>query len=145
MKVRQDRVERYGSQRCCVASYCQGDEEQLAPGETLFVNAALMGSKGLTQYPWLVDIELERHLGDGSSTDGNSTQDSVTMPDDDHKTQQRKYGVALNVGGKGMRAKLDLNDDSKKELSKKSVKDFFNSLETEYEYTNYGHGIKSLL
>ncbi|RYC96862.1 hypothetical protein BFJ63_vAg29 [Fusarium oxysporum f. sp. narcissi] len=117
MKVRQDRLERYGSQRCCVASYCQGDEEQLAPGETLFVNAALMGSKGLTQYPWLVDIELERHLGDGSSTDGNSTQDYVTMPDDDHKTQQRKYGVALNVGGKGMRAKLDLNDDSKKELS----------------------------
>ncbi|KAJ9422350.1 Metallo-dependent phosphatase-like protein [Fusarium oxysporum] len=117
VEIRQDRLERYGSQRCCVASYCQGDEEQLAPGETLFVNAALMGSKGLTQYPWLVDIELERPLGDGSSTDGNSTQDSVTTPDDDHKTQQRKYGVALNVGGKGMRAKLDLNDDSKKELS----------------------------
>uniref|UniRef100_A0A0D2Y298 Uncharacterized protein n=1 Tax=Fusarium oxysporum (strain Fo5176) TaxID=660025 RepID=A0A0D2Y298_FUSOF len=78
------------------------------------VTARAMKSNWLPGRPY---IELERPLGDGSSTDGNSTQDSVTTPDDDHKTQQRKYGVALNVGGKGMRAKLDLNDDSKKELS----------------------------
>ncbi|KAF5574399.1 metallophosphoesterase domain-containing protein [Fusarium pseudoanthophilum] len=58
-KAREERLQRYESQRCCVASYCQGDEEQLAPGETLFVNAALMGSKGLTQYPWLVEIDLD--------------------------------------------------------------------------------------
>ncbi|VZI08788.1 unnamed protein product [Fusarium fujikuroi] len=82
-KARQDRLERYDSQRCCVASYCQGDEEQLALGETLFINAALMGSKGLTQYPWLVEIELERHLSDGNSTHINSTQGSIIMPEVD--------------------------------------------------------------
>ncbi|KAF5596208.1 metallophosphoesterase domain-containing protein [Fusarium pseudocircinatum] len=29
-KARKERLQRYESQRCCVASYCQGDEEQLA-------------------------------------------------------------------------------------------------------------------
>ncbi|KAI1057463.1 hypothetical protein LB505_008985 [Fusarium chuoi] len=95
-KARQDRLERYESQRCCVASYCQGDEEQLAPGETLFINAALMGSNGLTQYPWLVEIELERHLSDGNSTHINSTQGSITMPEADQKTQKQKVSVAFD-------------------------------------------------
>ncbi|KAI1032903.1 hypothetical protein LB504_006551 [Fusarium proliferatum] len=95
-KARQDRLERYESQRCCVASYCQGDEEQLAPGETLFINAALMGSNGLTQYPWLVEIELERHLSDGNSTHINSTQGSITMPEADQKTQKQKVSVTFD-------------------------------------------------
>ncbi|KAF5568147.1 metallophosphoesterase domain-containing protein [Fusarium napiforme] len=58
-KAREGRLQRYESQRCCVASYCQSDEERLAPEETLFVNAALMGSKGLTQYPWIIEIDLD--------------------------------------------------------------------------------------
>ncbi|TVY66278.1 Metallophosphoesterase domain-containing protein 1 [Fusarium oxysporum f. sp. cubense] len=107
IKARQDRVEGYGSQRCCVASYCQGDEEQLVPGETLFVNAALMGSEGLTQYPWLVNIELERHLGDENPSDGNSTQDSVAMVEGDHKSQKRKAGVAFNVETESKKVKHD--------------------------------------
>ncbi|EWG49544.1 hypothetical protein FVEG_09042 [Fusarium verticillioides 7600] len=57
-KAREERLQRYESQRCCVASYCQSDEERLAPEETIFVNAALIGSKGLTQYPWLIEIDL---------------------------------------------------------------------------------------
>lgn len=114
MKVRQDKLERYGSQRCCVASYCHGDEERLALGETLFVNAALMGSNGLEQYPWLVEIELEGHLRKVKSSDGTSTQDSSAMPKDNHKTQKRKVGEVFGNDGESKKAKLDFNDDSKK-------------------------------
>ncbi|KAF4961702.1 hypothetical protein FGADI_65 [Fusarium gaditjirri] len=117
IKARQDRLERYRSQRCCITSYCQGDEEQLTSGETLFVNAALMGNKGLTQYPWLVDIELEGYQRDGNSSDGSSTQDPVTMPESGHKTQKRKAGVSLNIGEMSKKARLDLNDGSKNFLS----------------------------
>ncbi|CVL01702.1 uncharacterized protein FMAN_07900 [Fusarium mangiferae] len=92
-KARLDRLERYESQRYCVASYCQGDEEQLAPRETLFVNAALVGSKGLTQYPWLVEIEFERHLRVGDSTHINTIQGSIPVPEADHQTQKQKTAV----------------------------------------------------
>ncbi|RSL71497.1 hypothetical protein CEP54_001271 [Fusarium duplospermum] len=61
--AREDTVERYKSQRCCRTSHCDGDDRPLGLGETLFVNAAVMGDDGLSQYPWLVDIELEPYKG----------------------------------------------------------------------------------
>ncbi|KAF5696181.1 metallophosphoesterase domain-containing protein [Fusarium mundagurra] len=110
-KARQDRLERYESQRCCVASYCQGDQEQLAPGKTLFANAALIGSKGLTQYPWLIETELERHPSDGNAAHVNSIQDSATTPEDDHETQEQKAGVSFDESGDRKKTNLDWNDD----------------------------------
>ncbi|KAF5678469.1 metallophosphoesterase domain-containing protein [Fusarium circinatum] len=95
-KARKDRLQRYESQRCCVASYCHGDEERLAPGETLFVNAALMGSKGLTQYPWLVEIDLGCGLSVGNSMCVDSAQDSIAAPEDNHKTEKQKAGGAFD-------------------------------------------------
>lgn len=58
-EVREDMVEQYKSQRCCRTSHCDDDVRPLGLGETLFVNAAVMGDDELSQYPWLVDIELE--------------------------------------------------------------------------------------
>ncbi|KAF5000159.1 hypothetical protein FGRMN_1973 [Fusarium graminum] len=58
--AREDRLERYKSQRCCSTSHCSNDEKPLGLGDTLFINAALMADDSLSQYPWLVDIELER-------------------------------------------------------------------------------------
>ncbi|KAM0488780.1 hypothetical protein ACHAP7_000826 [Fusarium lateritium] len=63
-EAREDSIERYKSQRCCISSHCGHDEKPLRLGETLFVNAALMGDDGLNQYPWLVDIELGRREGE---------------------------------------------------------------------------------
>ncbi|KAJ3461495.1 hypothetical protein MRS44_010048 [Fusarium solani] len=63
-KAREDTAERYKSQRCCRTSHCDGDDWPLGPGETLFVNAAVMGDDELSQYPWLVDIELEPYQGE---------------------------------------------------------------------------------
>ncbi|KAF5635038.1 metallophosphoesterase domain protein [Fusarium sp. NRRL 52700] len=97
-QARLDRLERYESQRCCVASFCHGDEVQLAPSETLFVNAALMGSKELTQYPWLIEIDLEGGFSVGNSTCVDSAQDSITIPEDNHKTQKQKTDVAFDEG-----------------------------------------------
>ncbi|KAF4996988.1 hypothetical protein FDECE_12227 [Fusarium decemcellulare] len=63
-KTRRNKVERCSLERCCSTSHCDGDERPLGPGETLFVNAALMAADGeLSQYAWLVDIELERYKG----------------------------------------------------------------------------------
>ncbi|KAF5664527.1 metallophosphoesterase domain-containing protein [Fusarium denticulatum] len=107
-KARENKLQLYGSQRCCIASYCQGDDECLPPGKTFFVNAALMGDKGLSQYPWLVDIELERYSGEGSSSSGN------TMPEKGHNIQKRKAAMAFSGDGESKKAKLDLNDDSKR-------------------------------
>lgn len=48
-------------------SHCAGDEYPLQAGKTLFVNAANKGDGGLTQLPWVVDLELERddkNIGD---------------------------------------------------------------------------------
>jgi Icc-related predicted phosphoesterase len=59
-KAREDSIERYKSQRCCITSHRDEDGRPLGSRETLFVNAALMGDDGLSQYPWLVDIELGR-------------------------------------------------------------------------------------
>ncbi|KAH7244150.1 Metallo-dependent phosphatase-like protein [Fusarium redolens] len=111
---RQERSERYKSQRFCVTSCCPGDEDQLAPEETLFVNAALMGSEGLTQYPWLVEIELERCRGGGNSADGNSNQSSVVVLEDDRKIEKRKASNAFGKGGETKKTKLDLKEDSKR-------------------------------
>ncbi|KAF5560263.1 metallophosphoesterase domain-containing protein [Fusarium phyllophilum] len=107
-KARENKLQLYGSQRCCIASYCQGDEERLPPGKTFFVNAALMGDKGLSQYPWLVDIELERHSGEGNSSSGNAT------PEKGHNIQKGKAAVASSEDGESKKAKLDLDDDSKR-------------------------------
>ncbi|SPJ85853.1 uncharacterized protein FTOL_11636 [Fusarium torulosum] len=57
-KAREDSIELYKSQRCCISRHC-GHEKPLGSGKTLFVNASLMGDDGLSQYPWLIDIELE--------------------------------------------------------------------------------------
>lgn len=62
-ETREDTVERYKSQRCCHTSHCDGDDRPLRSGETLFVNAAVMGDDELNQYPWLVDVELEPYQG----------------------------------------------------------------------------------
>ncbi|RSM14365.1 hypothetical protein CEP52_001452 [Fusarium oligoseptatum] len=62
-EAREDTVERYKSQRCCRTSHCDGDDRPLDSRETLFVNAAVMGDDELSQYPWLVDIELEPYQG----------------------------------------------------------------------------------
>ncbi|RSL76977.1 hypothetical protein CEP51_009478 [Fusarium floridanum] len=62
-EAREDTVERYKPQRCCRTSHCDGDDRPLGSGETLFVNAAVMGDGELSQYPWLVDIELEPYQG----------------------------------------------------------------------------------
>ncbi|KAF5614431.1 metallophosphoesterase domain protein [Fusarium subglutinans] len=107
-KARENKLQRYESQRCCVASDCQGDEERLPPGKTFFVNAALMGDKGLSQHPWLVDIELERHSGEGNSSSGNA------MPEKGHNIQKRKAAMAVSGDGESKKAKRDLNDDSKR-------------------------------
>ncbi|EEU43149.1 uncharacterized protein NECHADRAFT_46630 [Fusarium vanettenii 77-13-4] len=62
-EAREDAVERYKSQWYCHTSHCGGDNRPLGLGETLFVNAAVMGDGELSQYPWLVDIELEPYRG----------------------------------------------------------------------------------
>lgn len=62
-KMRQDAAEGYRLQRCCRTSHCDGDERPLGPAETLFVNAAVMADGELSQYPWLIDIELEPSEG----------------------------------------------------------------------------------
>ncbi|RSL39748.1 hypothetical protein CEP53_013832 [Fusarium sp. AF-6] len=62
-EAREDTAERYKSQRCCRTSHCDGDDRPLGSGETLFVNAAVMGDDELSQYPWLVYIELEPYQG----------------------------------------------------------------------------------
>lgn len=40
-------------------SHCTGDEFPLRTGTTLFVNAAGKGQEGLSQMPWVVDLELQ--------------------------------------------------------------------------------------
>ncbi|KAF4341303.1 metallophosphoesterase domain protein [Fusarium beomiforme] len=70
---RKANLSRYMSQRCCFTSHCAGDERPLAQGETLFVNASLMGDEGLTHHPWLVDIELGHRQDDADLADGSST------------------------------------------------------------------------
>lgn len=54
-KEREDRIARYKSLRYC------GIGKSLQPGETMFVNAALMGSGELDQVPWVVNIDLDRY------------------------------------------------------------------------------------
>ena len=60
--------ERYASERCCSTSHSAENStaHPLRPGsQTLFVNAALEGSDGrLSQFPWLVEIDLPRAAGD---------------------------------------------------------------------------------
>nr|RBQ95322.1 hypothetical protein FVER53263_09042 [Fusarium verticillioides] len=113
-KARENKLQLYETQRCCIASYCQGDEERLPSGKTFFVNSALMGDKGLSQYPWLVDIELERHSGEGNSSSGNAT------PEKDHNIQKRKADVAFSEDGESKKAKFDLNDDHKSNYERKA-------------------------
>lgn len=74
-KAREDSIERYNSQRCCISSHCGQDEKPLGPGETLFVNAALMGDDWLSQHPWLIDIELE-----GKEQDRKRKADPILTP-----------------------------------------------------------------
>ncbi|KIL95967.1 metallophosphoesterase domain-containing protein 1 [Fusarium avenaceum] len=74
-KAREDSIERYNSQRCCISSHCGQDEKPLRPGETLFVNAAVMGDDGLSQLPWLIDIELE-----GKEQDRKRKADPILTP-----------------------------------------------------------------
>ncbi|KAJ4326310.1 hypothetical protein N0V84_003176 [Fusarium piperis] len=95
-KSRQDAAERYRLQRCCRTSHCDGDDRCLGPRETLFVNAAVMGpDEELSQYPWLVDIELESCQGkafDGVDSDDGS---GATLDEKGGKTHKRKGGLPL--------------------------------------------------
>ncbi len=60
-ELRLKTLDRYSQDRCCTTSHCLGDKHPLRQGEqTLFINAAVSGSEGLVQWPWLVDIELPR-------------------------------------------------------------------------------------
>ncbi|KAH7157948.1 Metallo-dependent phosphatase-like protein [Dactylonectria estremocensis] len=60
-KARQQKLQRYQSQGSCNTSHCRDDEDPIQPGQTLFVNAAIKSDDGLSQLPWLVDIDLEPH------------------------------------------------------------------------------------
>ncbi|RGP78211.1 metallophosphoesterase domain-containing 1 [Fusarium longipes] len=57
-KEREDKLERYKLQRYC---HCNPDGRPLTSGETMFVNAALMGDRGLNQFPWLIDVDLDQY------------------------------------------------------------------------------------
>lgn len=56
-KEREDNKERYKLQRYC---HCN-PERSIRPGETMFINAALMAAGELSQFPWLVNIDLDRY------------------------------------------------------------------------------------
>ncbi|KAI9154731.1 putative rhamnogalacturonate lyase C [Paramyrothecium foliicola] len=57
---REDRLGRYWDQGYCGTSHCSGDASPLVPGQTLFVNAAMVGEDGeLSQLPWIVDLDLK--------------------------------------------------------------------------------------
>ncbi|KAL2681061.1 hypothetical protein Neosp_008664 [[Neocosmospora] mangrovei] len=92
--ARQEAAERYRSQRCCQTSHCEGDDRPLSPEETLFVNAAVMGTdEELSQYPWLVDIELEPCQG--KTFDGVDPDDGLDATPDEEKTRKRKGYMTL--------------------------------------------------
>jgi hypothetical protein len=61
-EMRQEAMDRRKLRRCYSISHCSGDETRIEPGQTLFVNAAVMGDAGPTQLPWFFDIELEPYL-----------------------------------------------------------------------------------
>ncbi|EKJ78712.1 hypothetical protein NXS19_012422 [Fusarium pseudograminearum] len=52
-KEREDKIERYRLQR-----YCEIDKRPQL-GETMFVNAALMAAGKLSQFPWVMNIDLD--------------------------------------------------------------------------------------
>ena len=55
------KLERLRRTRCSTTSHCAQDEYPLQVGkQTLFINAAIMGSEDFVQRPWLVDIELPK-------------------------------------------------------------------------------------
>ena len=55
------KLERLSRSRCSTTSHCAEDESPLQAGkQTLFINAAIMGSEDFAQRPWLVDIELPK-------------------------------------------------------------------------------------
>jgi Icc-related predicted phosphoesterase len=61
---------------CFETSHCAGDEWPLQAGKTLFVNAANKGDDGLTQLPWVVELELKaanESIG-GSDTISNTAK-----------------------------------------------------------------------
>ncbi|KAI8715294.1 Metallophos domain-containing protein [Fusarium sp. LHS14.1] len=92
-EARQDAAERYRSQRCCQTSHCTGDDKPLSPAETLFVNAAVMGADDeLSQFTWLVDIELEPCQG--KTSDDVDPDDRFTATPDKEKTQKRKVEMS---------------------------------------------------
>jgi Icc-related predicted phosphoesterase len=63
---REENMERYKLQRYC---HCNPDGKPLRSGETMFINAALMGAGGLNQFPWLIDIDLDLYQGAGYKED----------------------------------------------------------------------------
>ncbi|KAF4450281.1 Metallophosphoesterase domain-containing protein 1 [Fusarium austroafricanum] len=89
-KTRQNTIQSYRSRRCCSTSHCKDDERLLASaaGETLFVNAALMADGGLSQFPWLVDIELKK--GESNSGDINSGNGSEVILEETKRANKLK-------------------------------------------------------
>ena len=64
MKEKKEKLEQLGKDRCRISSHCAGDENQIQRGQqTLFVNAAIMAAGDIVQRPWLIDIDLLKHIG----------------------------------------------------------------------------------
>ncbi|KAM0435905.1 hypothetical protein ACHAPT_002797 [Fusarium lateritium] len=84
---REDTAEGYRSQRCCRTSHCDGDDRPLGPGETLFVNAAVMADGELSQYAWLADVELEAYQ-DGVMLDDGT--EAIPLNESGREKQKRK-------------------------------------------------------
>ncbi|KAG8676564.1 hypothetical protein FPOAC2_02670 [Fusarium poae] len=83
-KEREERIDLYRSQRCCHYSH---DDRPIKPGETMFINAALMGTGLIIQIPWMVDIDLDQYQG---------VENKEDMPD-------YMSGVDSRAQGKGKR------------------------------------------
>ena len=57
------KLELLSRNKCYTTSHCTQDEYPLRSGkETLFINAAIEGHEDFVQRPWLVDIELPKHV-----------------------------------------------------------------------------------
>lgn len=95
-EAREDAAERYRLQRCCRTSHCGGDDRRLGPGETLFVNAAVMGAdEELSQYPWLVEIGLEPFQG--KTLDGGDSDDGLCVTLDENAGEARKRKGSMTL------------------------------------------------
>ncbi|OHE92194.1 hypothetical protein CORC01_12488 [Colletotrichum orchidophilum] len=57
-KEREEKLELYKKQRCCVSEHLRGGMSSSKPKSTMFVNAAIETGGELQHYPWIIAIDL---------------------------------------------------------------------------------------